>query len=278
MSFTAIDGNRYYSLFDDAMISMRYAWNLSHGNGLVWNVGEYVEGYTNLLMVLMMSLFTWGLDKRDAVLGVQLFGVLTVLATAFQAMRIYMLVWRQDSRTGIYSIIFWTLIIFYYPLSYWSLLGMETGLLSFLSLSAIYYTLRWLADKCDMRSLQLMTVFFGLAFLARSDSLIIFAATLLFWGGIAFYRRDFDVLRGLLSVSVGVSIFVVGQLVFRWYYYGELMPNTYILKMYKVHHLILVNDGLLYSWAYIQENFVFLLLATCSLFFRSHPRKYYFAL
>jgi len=34
-SFIAIDGSRYFSLFDDAMISMRYAWNFSHGNGLV---------------------------------------------------------------------------------------------------------------------------------------------------------------------------------------------------------------------------------------------------
>jgi hypothetical protein len=36
-SFVAVDGNRYFSLFDDAMISMRYAWNLVHGYGLVWN-------------------------------------------------------------------------------------------------------------------------------------------------------------------------------------------------------------------------------------------------
>src|SRR5438874_2259808 len=49
-SFIALDGRRYFCLFDDAMISMRYAWNLSHGLGLVWNVGEHVEGYSNLLM------------------------------------------------------------------------------------------------------------------------------------------------------------------------------------------------------------------------------------
>jgi hypothetical protein len=41
-SFIAFDGERYFCLFDDAMISMRYAWNFSHGFGLVWNPGEYV--------------------------------------------------------------------------------------------------------------------------------------------------------------------------------------------------------------------------------------------
>ena len=34
---------------DDAFISFRYAANLAHGRGLVWNPGERVEGYTNFL-------------------------------------------------------------------------------------------------------------------------------------------------------------------------------------------------------------------------------------
>src|SRR5512135_2995012 len=65
-SIVAVDGKRYFNLFDDAMISMRYAWNLSHGQGLVWNPGERVEGYTNLLLTLVMSIFTLLLDKSAA--------------------------------------------------------------------------------------------------------------------------------------------------------------------------------------------------------------------
>jgi hypothetical protein len=51
-----IDGTRYFVLFDDAMISMRYAYNLAHGNGLVWNLGERVQGFTNPLWVFYMAL------------------------------------------------------------------------------------------------------------------------------------------------------------------------------------------------------------------------------
>jgi hypothetical protein len=51
-----IGGVRYWWLVDDAMISMRYARNLAEGSGLVWNVGERVEGYTNLLWTLFMTL------------------------------------------------------------------------------------------------------------------------------------------------------------------------------------------------------------------------------
>ena len=74
-SFVAIDGERYFCLFDDSMISMRYAWNLAHGNGLAWNPGERVEGITNLLMTLLMAVPTGLLGKSAAVLAVQIAGV-----------------------------------------------------------------------------------------------------------------------------------------------------------------------------------------------------------
>src|SRR3990172_9807094 len=53
-----INGTRYFVLFDDAMISMQYARNFAHGQGLVWNAGgEHVEGYSNPLWVLVMAVF-----------------------------------------------------------------------------------------------------------------------------------------------------------------------------------------------------------------------------
>ncbi len=47
-----ISGNAFGS--DDAFISYRYAANLIAGNGLVFNVGEPVEGYSNFLYTLLM--------------------------------------------------------------------------------------------------------------------------------------------------------------------------------------------------------------------------------
>src|SRR5262245_52045592 len=52
-----VDGRRVFTLFDDAMISMRYARNLASGHGLVWNAAQPpVEGYTNFLWTLWMAL------------------------------------------------------------------------------------------------------------------------------------------------------------------------------------------------------------------------------
>ncbi|MCA9582185.1 MAG: hypothetical protein KC416_10360, partial [Myxococcales bacterium] len=44
---------------DDAFISFRYARHLAGGHGLVYNLGERVEGYTNFLWVVLAAGFEW---------------------------------------------------------------------------------------------------------------------------------------------------------------------------------------------------------------------------
>ncbi|MBN2572949.1 MAG: hypothetical protein JXP73_00150 [Deltaproteobacteria bacterium] len=48
-------GRSYAFLFEDAMISMRYAYDLAHGDGWVFDPGERVQGYTNLGWTLLMA-------------------------------------------------------------------------------------------------------------------------------------------------------------------------------------------------------------------------------
>ena len=71
-------------LSDDAFISFRYAQNLHDGLGLVFNAGEYVEGYTNLLWTLAMAaVLHLGLDMElmAHVLGIACWlGLSTLLA------------------------------------------------------------------------------------------------------------------------------------------------------------------------------------------------------
>src|SRR4030067_1950880 len=79
-----IDGTRYYVLFDDAMISMRYAYNLAHGNGLVWNVGERVQGFTNPLWVFYMALLhLLPIPQAQLGLAVQVTGAALLAATLY---------------------------------------------------------------------------------------------------------------------------------------------------------------------------------------------------
>jgi len=207
----AIDGHRYCCLFDDAMVSMRYAWNLAHGRGLCWNPGERVQGFTSPLMVGLMALPCIFFSKSIACLVVQLYGVPTVLGVAWYTRRLCTFV-AKNAWLPLFSFVS---ILVYYPLSYWSLMGMETGILALLMLAAIVSVLR-------QDTLQ-ATVAMCLAFLARPDFLVVAALLLALF---------FALNRHRALVTAGLFLaFVV--LVFAWQfgYYGEALPNTYTLKI-----------------------------------------------
>ncbi len=121
-SAVGIDGARYFVLFDDAMISMRYAWNLTQGHGLVWNPGEPVEGYTSLLMTLLMALPNAVLPHRLAALPIQLLGIVFVLASAYLTASLTRRVVVGSKRTRtVASLLAYVAVVCCYPLDYWSL-------------------------------------------------------------------------------------------------------------------------------------------------------------
>ena len=53
----AFHASYYYPFIsDDSLISLRYAQRLVEGKGLTWTAGHPVEGYSNLLWVLLNAL------------------------------------------------------------------------------------------------------------------------------------------------------------------------------------------------------------------------------
>ncbi len=264
-SVLAFDGNRYFVLFDDAMISMRYGWNLAHGLGLVWNAGEYVEGYTNPLMTLVMALASAFLDKSGAVLAVQIFGVVLMLANAYLVLRIaeHLFLDGIHRHRGLFRVLAFLCGLSYYPLLFWSLLGMETGLLAVLVSLSVLFTLRYVRDRRPAQGV-LVSVSLGLAFLARPDA-VVFALPVFAY---AFYGapKAFAPSR-LLALFGPLALFVAGHQAFRWLYYGELLPNTYTLKVSGMPLLERITNGTSFVVPFLGEVWVVLVLAGAALFF-----------
>lgn len=226
-SFVSQDGVRRFFLFDDSLISMRYAWNLAHGQGLVWNPGERVEGITNLLMTLYMAGWCAVLSKESAVLAVQLSGIGFVLLAAFFSSRVVV---RIASSAGAdpswLRLLVFAATLAYYPLAYWSLAGMETGLLAALLSAAVWLAVR---GGDEARPLPQLGVLLGLAFLTRPDAAVAVAVICLY-RALRLWRRT----GGLKALAVEwgiVGAFVAAVSVFRVSYYGHLTPNTYLLKV-----------------------------------------------
>jgi arabinofuranosyltransferase len=264
-SVVAIDGRRYFGLFDDAMISMRYAWNFSHGQGLVWNTGERIEGYTNLLWTLIMSIYTGLLGKSHAVLAVQITGVALVLGCCG-------LVWTLTQRVGAdlpererlaLGAAATVMTLLYYPLSYWALTGMETGLLTLLMLAAMY-SLEGYARNRSGSYLLSVAVFLGLAYLTREDSAIFSIPILLYAVTLQPKGADSHLQWRTLLPAIGLFIlFPIGHEAFRLLYYGDILPNTYYLKLTGMPLADRIRNGLGFTSLYLVTHSVF--LGVCAL-------------
>lgn len=222
-------GVRYFVLFDDAMISMSFAKNLVAGRGLVWSPGEApVEGFTNPLWTLAMGLANLPpvpLAWRSAI--VQVTGLALLLATLW---RLRLLICRHFA-DGDCAVERWLPAVvlsgFHYSLMYWSVLGMETPLQALLIVLAVHYAYDIVFEKRD-RSVALGVVF-TLAYLTRMDMLLTVAvvtAWIGFQGGYRVVAKG----RAVLAASLFLAA-VGGYQIFRWLYFGEMLPNTYYLKM-----------------------------------------------
>jgi tetratricopeptide (TPR) repeat protein len=82
---------------DDAYISYRYVKNFLNGHGLVFNPGERVEGYTNFLWIILLSLFAkLGLDM---IIASKILGVASGCVTLFLLYQISVLFFQKKNRS-----------------------------------------------------------------------------------------------------------------------------------------------------------------------------------
>jgi hypothetical protein len=214
---------RVFMLWDDGMISMRYARNLADGHGLVWNPGrERVQGFTNLGVTLVMAAaHLLPLDLGHTSLVVQLASVVLLLGIVVVFHRL------GESLFGVGSSAPPSLAaacVLYAPLGIWTLQGSDVGAVALLVGLAMVAFAR--AERDDAR-LPAAAVFVPLALglLVRQDVSIAYA---LFVGAALLRGRD-----GLRAAAFGTLLGAItwaGLLAFGWLYYGDPLPNTYYLK------------------------------------------------
>lgn len=220
------DGTWYYSLFDDAMISMRYARHAAEGHGLVWNVGEApVEGYSNLLWTGWMTLLhLTGLEGNVIALLVALSGAGILLTTMLVVRSIARIVSDGDPRVVSGSL--W-LFAGFYPLAFWSLRGMEVSVVAFVLAATVRELLR-ANGPLPHASLARLGALAAVGVLTRPDT----AGFLVLIGVVAFMVRPALRSTPAFAVIFGapVAAYAVGTAL-RLHWYNELVPLTYALKV-----------------------------------------------
>jgi arabinofuranosyltransferase len=221
-------GERYYTLFDDAMISMRYAQNLAAGHGLVWNPGEApVEGYTNLLWTLWMAaIHLLPLPLAKTSLVVMASGALILLAQSWVvAATARVLTGVRRSWAGLFAVF---LTAFSYPMIYWTLRGMEVGFLALLASAGALFAFRLQEERRPAFFLGLSLCLAALV-LTRDDAVTIAGVLAAY----AFFTAPSWRSRWGTAALLGTAVVVPKaiHLAFRRSFYGDFLPNTYYLKL-----------------------------------------------
>ncbi len=254
-----IDGTRYYVLFDDAMISMRYAYNLAHGNGLVWNIGQRVEGFTNPLWVVYMALLhlLLPIPLSEMSLPLQITGAVLLGANLYFVRRIV-----EHFTGGLFAMLAAVAFTaFYAPLLSWGLLGMEVSALALILTAVVWIVLR----NGTERFTPWIYVLLAIATLLRMDMAVPYLVVMAVMSLVQRQYRRENLIWGLGLLM----LFLGGQSLARFLYYGEWLPNTYYLKVDGWPFSLRILRGL-YAlvWFIYYTNWVLFLLPLALFLFR----------
>jgi hypothetical protein len=217
MAALAITRDAWPWIADDAFISLRYSENLLLGHGLVWNPGERVEGYSNLLWVLLSAGLGW--FGCDLVTAVRLLALTTTAAMLAVLSFSRLLPEPLPARLVVVT------LAAQGSLALWAIGGLEAPLAMLLVALTMHGLERAFAGDAAPRRRWLVFTGVQLALLAwtRPDGPLWsgFAAVAVWWCARGTPRRP--LLIALLLPPVGA---VLVQLGFRLAYYDDWLPNT----------------------------------------------------
>jgi hypothetical protein len=199
-------------LQDDAFISFRYVRNFLDGHGLVFNIGERVEGYTNFFWIMLLAfLAKLGLPLIETARWTGVLAACGTLAMALYAARRF-----YPERGWLWLLAVPFLLAANGSLAYWAGSGLETGLFALLAAAAAATYFSRPAFSLLFLALATLTRPEGglLAFLFGIVGILLKQKsgkqTLIFWGILALLLLPFAV--------------------FKYFYYGSLLPNPFYAK------------------------------------------------
>jgi arabinofuranosyltransferase len=262
---------------DDAFTSLRYVKNFINGNGLVFNIGERVEGYTNFLWVIILSViekinrtFSLGLLIEDIAQYLSIFFGITIMVLTYLLSNVFIKTQENNAQGEFVNIIYRLLPVFMMsastPLIYWSSSAMETSLFVFLFLLSVLIHLKSKNEKHN----YWFVIISVLNALLRPEG-IVFFIIIMSYGLYAEYlkHKDKKIIQRIFnsfnrSIRIELTLFllpILFYLIFRFIYYGYFLPNTFYAKTEFSYQFIVrgIRYFLDFSKAYLFYGIVLLI-------------------
>ncbi|MEM8712217.1 MAG: hypothetical protein AAGG01_14805 [Planctomycetota bacterium] len=241
----------YRFVCDDAFISFRYARNLVEHGELAYNLGERVEGISNPLWTLLISVgLVLGLDPVIWTQGIGLLAGLAVLFRLHWWMRQSWVAIRPVSSEKALSALWndgWSALPVLFlaaapGFAAWTTGGLETTLFT------LFFTLAW-TDWWRDRAVP-AGLWIGLCGLTRPEGSILIAPLVIHG---VFFRMGFASVARLVCATGAV---LLPALLARYAYYGHWLPNTVYAKAPAAD---LLGSGLYYLWRWVHVHGLYVL-------------------
>jgi hypothetical protein len=225
---------------DDAFISYRYVKNFINGHGLVFNPGERVEGYTNFLWIIILSIFArLGLDM---IIVSKILGVAAGAGTLFLIYQISLNIfrnkdWSQGTKFVFFPLFAPLLLASNSAFAYWSISGLETAFFVMTVLLSVYF---YFTNE------RLMIISSALSTFVRPEGVLVFGILIIHK---FFFKKD--KLKNCLFSILGFILLLLPYLIFKIFYYGNLLPNPFYAKTgFSIEY---VKTGLAYFWLFLKH-------------------------
>lgn len=218
--------NRYFNIIvDDAYISFRYAYNWAVGNGLVFNPGEHVEGYTNFLWVLILGLaYRLGVEIPAAA---QWYGILFSIGCLFVVYKLGQTFQSKNKAVGLLAVFF---LAINGSFAFWATGGLEVPLFTFVVLAASYIFILSQINP-NRRLLLISSVLWGLGYLSRPEGALLFAFNIFFLFFLIMKNHNKRRWADLPYFILAGSSIIASHILWRLSYYGYPFPNTFYAKV-----------------------------------------------
>ncbi len=255
-------------LNDDSIISYRFVWNLVRGYGLVnYAGGPHVEGYSNPLLVFSTAAIAWIL-KIHQIKKILQIGLLVNTLAAFGIL--YLITRWSITEFGFrwQAFIPAFILAINHPFAMARNSGLETILFSFTVTCMVY------AAKENFISLSALCAF-GV-FIGRAEGFLPagICMLLILWG----CRNDRDLFkRRLLRIGIFFVLPALIFLVWRYWYFGNWVANTVLIKGNIAERGFWEGKGLKYLYAGLISSPVFIILyiSVISRFAGKSNRRFY---
>lgn len=220
---------------DDTLIYLRYAENAAAGRGLVFNVGERVNGATSVLWLSWLTVL--------AMAGAPLLAAAKVLGAVCGALTIWLtqrLALRFDARAAVAAPL---VLVGFLDHAYWAVSGLDTAMTTAVFAAALLVTVRATEGHAGV----IAGLAWGVAVAARPEGAALGVVAL------AWLLIRTRVSRSkMTAVIAAFALPVLVVLALLWFYYGDPLPNTYWAKRFD--RVEALHRGLVYLRAFAMAN------------------------